>query len=204
MNCARFAVGAWALALAVVACAPAPAPVAEAGEAPVASVPATVPAPPPAIPEAKQPVIDFNGIAGVAFGSALDAIIAAWPQKLVLGEALEPEPGACRYLTQAQSDGEDSVAFMVIEDRFVRFDVDSTDYAAPGGARIGDTLARLRELYAGRYEEQPHAYTDGLYVIVAPEDGGPNRLVFETDAGGRVTNWRIGQADAVGYVEGCS
>ena len=204
MSCARSAVGAWALAFGLVACTPAPAPVAGADQAPVASAPAEPAAPVPSIPIAKHPVIDFTGVAGVAFGSAPDAITAAWPNELVLGEPLEPEPGACRHLTEAQSDGEDSVAFMLEADRFVRFEVDSADYAAPGGARIGDMLAKLRELYAGRYEEQPHHYTDGKYFVVAPEGGGPNRIVFETDAGGRVTNWRIGQAPQVHYVEGCA
>ena len=53
--------------------------------------------------------------------------------------------------------------------------------------------------------EQPHKYVEGGKVlVVAPADGGEARLVFETDAEGRITSWRIGLEPQVHYVEGCS
>lgn len=87
----------------------------------------------------------------------------------------------------------------------MRLDVQTADYPAPGGGRVGMSAAEIRARYAGRLEEAPHKYVEGgKYLSVAPEGGGPARLVFEADAAGRITSWRIGLPPQVHYLEGCS
>ncbi|HYJ79012.1 MAG TPA: hypothetical protein VEW03_05400, partial [Longimicrobiaceae bacterium] len=73
------------------------------------------------------------------------------------------------------------------------------------GAGIGDSEARVRQLYGG-VRAEPHAYTDGRYLVVIP--GAPadtlHRVVFETDSAGVVERFRGGLYPPVGYVEGCA
>jgi hypothetical protein len=82
-----------------------------------------------------------------------------------------------------------------------RIDVDSGTVATAEGARIGDSEARIRALYAGRVTEQPHKYTSGRYLIVTPADPA-RRIVFETD-GRVVTAFRAGRQPEVEWVEKC-
>jgi hypothetical protein len=160
---------------------------------------------PPADAPAPGTAIDWSGVAGVGFGTAPDALRTAWP-----GGALPDAPvapGLCHFL-YAQPKPQDSygVAFMVEGDRFVRVDVDAPDVAAPGGGHAGMTADAIRAAYAGRIEEQPHKYVEGgKYLVVSPADPGtPARLVFEVDAAGIVTAWRLGLPPQVHYVEGCA
>ena len=101
--------------------------------------------------------------------------------------------------------GLDSVSFMVVNGRIARVDVTGGRTTTVEGARVGDTEARINELYAGRVEVQPHKYTSGRYLVVRPMDSAESgyRIVFETD-GNRVTRYRSGRLPEVGWVEGCS
>ena len=65
---------------------------------------------------------------------------------------------------------------------------------------------RLNELKR-LVEEQPHKYSEGLYLRVEDTAGGTGVLLFETDGKGddaKVTEWRSGVPPQVDYVEGCS
>jgi hypothetical protein len=44
----------------------------------------------------------------------------------------------------------------------------------------------------------------GHYLSIAASGVAPSKLVFETDAAGKVTAWRVGLTPQVDYVEGCS
>jgi hypothetical protein len=94
------------------------------------------------------------------------------------------------------------VEFMVENDTVVRFDVRDTIAATSEGARVGDSLTRILQLYAGRLRTQPHKYTNGKYLIVTPGPDTTRQLIFETDTA-RVVSYRAGRLPAVGYVERC-
>lgn len=118
---------------------------------------------------------------------------------VLLGPRMEP----CHYVRMEDRPG---VAFMLIEGRIARVDVESPGTVSTAeGAAIGDTEERIHALYPGRIEVQPHKYVDGHYLIVAPSapaDSG-HRVIFETD-GRRVTSFRTGRLPEVRWVEGCS
>ena len=97
------------------------------------------------------------------------------------------------------------VRAMVEDGTIARVEIDSGSVPTAEGARIGDSEARVGQLYAGRVRITPHKYTDGHYLIVTPAAGSDTvfRLVFETD-GHRVTRFRTGRLPAVEYVEGCA
>ncbi len=94
---------------------------------------------------------------------------------------------------------------MIEKDRFARVDVDAVDIEAPGGGKVGMSVQDIDRLYAGRISRQPHKYVDGgQYLRIVDAGGGPGVLLFETDAKGVVSSWRIGVPPQVDYVEGCS
>lgn len=108
----------------------------------------------------------------------------------------------CRYL---EGVGHPSgIFFMLVRDSLARIDVRDSSWATDEGARVGDTEARVNELYGARVATSPHKYTgpQGHYMTVTPADSG-YRIVFETD-GQRVVNWRVGRVPEVEWVEGCS
>jgi hypothetical protein len=102
--------------------------------------------------------------------------------------------------------GPPGVRVMTERGRVARVEVVGGAVATDAGARIGDTAARVRELYAGRARETPHKYVAGAQYLtvtpVAPADSA-FRIVFETDSVGRVTRYRAGLRPQVEYVEGC-
>lgn len=149
--------------------------------------------------------ISFAGFGAARFGATEQMVRDAWGNGLEATPA--DEPGGCHYLLP-QSRPERSgygIGFMFEGDRFVRIDVDSGDIAAPGGGRIGMSTAEIGALYQGPIDRQPHKYVDGgRYMRITDPAGGDGVLLFETDAGGRVSEWRVGVPPQVDYVEGCS
>ncbi|GAB2497677.1 hypothetical protein [Arenimonas alkanexedens] len=181
--------------------------------APVAAEPVVPAEPTPATREAEQAlarndpeVINFEGFGPAKFGTDEEQVRMSW------GHPLEGEPNpadgpkACYYLTMDPPPETGSgIAFMFEEGGFKRYDVDVAAHVAPGdftiGARADDVLAK----FAGRVEAMPHEYVEGgRYLVVTPAQGGDARLVFEVDAQGLVSEWRIGLLPQVLYTEGCS
>jgi hypothetical protein len=110
-----------------------------------------------------------------------------------------PDENECTYV---RSEGTpEGVIFMVVEGKVQRVDVRTPAVTTDAGVRIGEKEARVRQLYTDRLTVQPHKYTDGRYLIVAPDSA--TRLVFETGAD-TVTMMRGGLLPMALWVEGCS
>jgi hypothetical protein len=94
---------------------------------------------------------------------------------------------------------------MAVGGQIARVEVTDSTVATAAGARVGDSEARINQLYAGRVQTGPHKYTNGHYLTVRRGTGADSayRLVFETD-GRRVTRYRGGRMPEVEWVEGCS
>ncbi|MEO6264488.1 MAG: lectin [Luteimonas sp.] len=189
------------LAIALAACnaerpadnaqAPATPPVADqpAQDVPPATAPATGPA-------------RFDGYGDMRFGMTYAEVKKAW------GGELNGKPGAgeiCYYLTPKWVKTPAEFAFMIESGKFVRYDVGNDKEVAPGGGKRSMSADEVRKLYPGRIVEQPHKYVEGGKVLrIKADDGSGGVLMFETDAAGKVTEWRVGQPPQVDYVEGCS
>ncbi|WP_363800610.1 lectin [Lysobacter firmicutimachus] len=176
---------------------PAP-PAANAADQPAEDVPpATAPAPAPTDTLAR-----FDGYGDLRFGMSAEQARQAWGGELK-GEAT-PD-GGCYYLQPQWAKNAAEFGLMFENGQFVRVDVGNDKETAPGGGRRGMSAEQIRGLYAGRIEEQPHKYVEGAKTLrVSDGAGGKGALVFETDAAGQVTAWRIGLPPQVDYVEGCS
>ena len=189
------AVASCAFVLALAGCEDSRPPAVTAVPEPVPGDPA-VSAPAP-LPTA-GPLANFEGFDATRFGMDEAAFRAAWTG------ALEGAGGGeCFHLNPDWAAAPSDFAFMFEQGVFVRYSTESTRELAPGGGRVGMQADEIRALYAGRIAETPHKYVPGgLYLRIA--DGGGSALVFEADADGRISEWRVGRPPQVDYVEGCS
>lgn len=149
----------------------------------------------------------MDGYGTLEFGMTAEEARDAWN-----GNALEPgadaggDDMACHHLSPAGQSTPAQLAFMFEDDLFVRYSVESAEITAPGGGRVGMDEGALQGLYGRSLHASAHKYVEGGKTLTSPEDGGtlPSNLLFELDADGRVTSWRVGLAPQVYYVEGCS
>lgn len=206
-------------AIVLVACSPQGNPAtAEADATAPAAADAPEPMPadatPPSLPEpgeaSEMPVSDatdgndaqarFDGYGDVKLGIAAADMAAAWGGEL---DRLGGPEETCYFMTPKWVKVPAEFAFMIEDGTFVRYGTESGGFVAPGGGKVGMASAQIQALYQGRIEEQPHKYTDGKYLRIKDAASG-NALLFETDATGKVTEWRVGMPPQVDYVEGCS
>lgn len=143
-------------------------------------------------------VVSPTGVEGLRFGMELRELLP----RLEAGADTLTMTGRCEYVSVAAAP--DSLGFMVEDRRLVRVDVWGRRTPTAEGARVGDSEARILELYP-RARRKPHEYVEGSYLVVLAEPPVDTayRYVFETD-GSRVTTYRAGLFPQVEYVEGCS
>lgn len=193
----RIAVSSAILVVLLAACNRPPEPAATPTQSPAAT-PQPESAPAPAA-EAKGDA-DWQGYGPVQLGIDASQVAVAWGGDLQ-GDAVAD--GGCYYL-QPAGQGEGGVAFMIESGNFVRYDLRTAAVPAPGGGKVGMTLAQLQALYPQAEAPQPHKYVESGKVLRVPAaDGSQGMLVFELGADGVASAWRVGLPPQVDYVEGC-
>ena len=186
---------------------PAVAPVTEPQTTATATPMAEAPAPTPAADDTAAPAgpvsqASFLGYGDMKLGSTVEEARAAWGGEL---NGAPMEGTTCHYLWPKWITRPADFAFMMEDGRFVRYDVGTDKETAPGGGKVGMSVEELQKLYGGALKASPHKYTQGgQYLSMDAGDVAPTRLVFEVDAAGKVTSWRVGLSPQVEYVEGCS
>lgn len=203
-----------AMIAALAACSAEHTPTATQGETPADSVamtqdetppPATqtpVPSVPAATPDGSLGMATFVGYGDIKFGTLAADMGKAWGGELK--EAGKDYNANCYFMTPIWVTTPAEFNFMISDGRFARVGTESAKYAAPGGGKVGMREAQLQALYNNGLQASPHKYTDGKYLSIAASGVAPTKLVFETDANGVVTEWRVGLLPEVDYVEGCS
>ena len=186
---------------------PAAAPATEPQTTATATPMAEAPAPTPAADDTAAPAgpvsqASFLGYGDMTLGSTVEEARAAWGGEL---NGAPMEGTTCHYLWPKWITRPADFAFMMEDGRFVRYDVGTDKETAPGGGKVGMSVEELQKLYGGALKGAPHKYTQGgQYLSMDAGDVAPTRLVFEVDAAGKVTSWRVGLSPQVDYVEGCS
>ena len=186
---------------------PAAAPATEPQTTATATPMAEAPAPTPAADDTAAPAgpvsqASFLGYGDMKLGSTVEEARAAWGGEL---NGAPMEGTTCHYLWPKWISRPADFAFMMEEGRFVRYDVGTDKETAPGGGKVGMSVEELQKLYGGALKGAPHKYMQGgQYLSMDAGDVAPTRLVFEVDAAGKVTSWRVGLSPQVEYVEGCS
>ena len=186
---------------------PAAAPATEPQTTATATPMAEAPAPTPAADDTAAPAgpvsqASFLGYGDMKLGSTVEEARAAWGGEL---NGAPMEGTTCHYLWPKWITRPADFAFMMEDGRFVRYDVGTDKETAPGGGKVGMSVEELQKLYGGAPKGAPHKYMQGgQYLSMDAGDVAPTRLVFEVDAAGKVTSWRVGLSPQVEYVEGCS
>ena len=143
----------------------------------------------------------YDGYGDMRFGMDDAAFDRAWGGEL---KATTPAAGSSCISKRPQwVKTPADFAFMFDGGHFVRYDIGTAKEAAPGGGKVGMSEAQIRALYA-QVDAQPHKYVDGAKYLRVKAPQGDAVLVFETDAGGKVTRWHVGVPPQVDYVEGCA
>ncbi|GAB2626119.1 lectin [Novilysobacter erysipheiresistens] len=158
-------------------------------------------------PEPGDGPASYNGFADAEFGMDAEQVRAVWDGELDGGPGDGPgaESASCFHLSPAGQWSMGHFALMFGDGGFARYSVANDEMTAPGGGRRGMDDAEIVQLYGdGNVERQPHKYSDGEYLRIHDPAGSDAVLIFETDAEGTVTEWRVGLPPHVDYVEGCA
>lgn len=138
------------------------------------------------------------GYQGVRTGMSVSEAEREIGLELVAVPPVTPEMEACHYVFPGGETGR--YAFMVVDGRIARVDIDQRGILTGAGIGIGADESAVKAAYP-EAQTLPHKYTDGHYLLAEQADG--HGFVFETD-GQRVTRYRAGRLPEVRWVEGCS
>jgi hypothetical protein len=167
----------------------------------ILSTSGAIAAPTPKLTAASQ--VGTNGIGPVLVGMTVAQAEKAAGRKFDTDKE-GPDGLVCLY---SKPQGLPGVGFMVINGKIARVDVwNNRQITTFRGAKIGDSEARIKQLYGSQIQVQQHEYRrNGHYLVFVPKDKADKnfRVVFETD-GQKVTQFRSGRIPEVEYVEGCA
>lgn len=110
---------------------------------------------------------------------------------------------ACAYLESRNLP--EGIGLMFQEGRAVRMDVWSRSIQTASGVGVGDSEARIKQVYGQRVVVERHFYDPQGHYLKVEVKSGKDRgygIVFETD-GARVTSYRVGKVESIAPVEGC-
>jgi hypothetical protein len=93
------------------------------------------------------------------------------------------------------------LSIMTTRGRLARVHAEMGTWRTSRGVQLGDSASKVRSRYP-RIRTRRHEYDPGGHYLIVP--GAHRRVVFETDAGHRVTAFRGGRVPEVMYVEGCA
>jgi len=196
-----------AAALAIAACSPAadtPAPNAPTAEAPAAT--------PEAIPSPAGDTLTATGWGPLTVGMTKAEVIAA------VGDTRSPDAagipdGDCLEFRPLQAP--DDLWVMIEGDRLTRITIaDMSGVKDAKGLGLGDTAAKVKEIYGPSAVASPHKYQDAPAAYITAWVGGPRRepyvqdeaargIVYEIDGAGKVGAIHAG-GPSIQYVEGCA
>ena len=164
-----------------------------------------------------------QGFGAIRVGMTVEEASQAAGTQLVALDGKAPYINeSCSYVKLP--DGPNGLEFMLNDNRIVRVDLSSQitkeinnrpqlvditqeirTISTLRGARIGDTEAQIKSLYAGQLEITDHKYIPGGHFMTVTSKAAEDRnyrLIFETD-GNRVKYIRAGQLPEIDWVERC-
>ena len=106
---------------------------------------------------------------------------------------------ACFYVTPK---AQPKVAFMILDGRLGRIDVDKAGVKTSLGIQVGDSEKKALETYGKTLKVGPHKYIDNGHYLTVKSADAHYGIRFETE-GGKITSFYAGQYQAIQYVEGC-
>jgi hypothetical protein len=137
-----------------------------------------------------------DGVGSVEIGMSLSELNGILHESFSMPS--EQSAQGCFYVNAKKHPG---LSFMIENGSLARIDVRNRGVATSKGIKVGDSEARVSEVYGAGLIIDPHKYTNGHYLTLRSSDGKFG-IRFETE-NGKVTMFYGGRYDAIQYVEGC-
>jgi hypothetical protein len=95
-------------------------------------------------------------------------------------------------------------AVMLLDGRVARIDVSQRGIPTLSGANVGDLVSKVHDIYRGRLRTSDHDFGagEGMQYLTMFSGDRHYGIRFETD-GERVTEYYVGTAQAVQFIEDC-
>ena len=143
-------------------------------------------------------IVREDGIGPVKIGMKLRQLNSALQEKFEMPEDTSDQ--GCFYVTSTKHP---AVKFMIEDGALSRIDVDRAGISTAEGVQVGDSEARVREVYGSRMKVEPSKYGGprGHFLTIRSDSGGLG-IRFETEKG-KVARFYAGKFASIQYVEGC-
>jgi len=143
-------------------------------------------------------VIRDDGAGPVKIGMTLSQLSTVLHERFPL--PAEGDPQSCFYVSPKRHP---HIAFMILDWRLVRIDVNDAGIFTSASVQVGDSEAHALQVYGSKLKVEPHQYMgpEGHYLTVRSSN---NRygIRFETFKG-KITVFYAGQFDALQFAVGC-
>ncbi len=142
-------------------------------------------------------VVREDGVGPVKIGMTLAQLRATLHQKLP--EENDAASDNCFYV---HAKGHKDVGFMIEDGKLTRIDVHARGISTNSGLQVGDSEARVRQIYGTKVKVMPHKDVDTGHYLTGRFQDRRNGIRFETDKG-KITEYYVGTYESIQYVEGC-
>lgn len=147
---------------------------------------------------------DQAGTVTAKFGADSASVRQAWGGDMKDNRDQRPD-AACHLLYPVRGAVTHQYAFLMAGDKLAGIDVYDAKAVAPGGGRIGMSIAEITQTYAGKTRQVANPTFEGsAFIEVDAPQAKHSQLTFETDALGTVTHWRISERGALEASESCT
>ena len=147
---------------------------------------------------------DQAGTVTAKFGADSASVRQAWGGEMKDNRDQRPDD-ACHLLYPVRGAVTHQYAFLMAGDKLAGIDVYDAKAVAPGGGRIGMSIAEITQTYAGKTRQVANPTFEGsAFIEVDAPQAKHSQLTFETDALGTVTHWRISERGALEASESCT
>ncbi|NND12550.1 MAG: hypothetical protein HKO10_01165 [Acidimicrobiia bacterium] len=141
----------------------------------------------------------------VTVGSTVEEAESALGGRLVFPDSEFVGGSECQY-AYVEHDPY-SPGFMILDGTTVaRIDATAPEHHTASGIRLGSPTDEVLAAYGDVIERSPHAYVDGEYLTLVPNDevDAAYRVVFATNEADEVTGFQNGLEGPANWVEGCA
>ena len=139
-----------------------------------------------------------DGLGGFRIGMALADVNLRLKQAIVPTAVELRATANCDYNAVADLPG---VAFLFIDDKLARIDVDSPRIPAMQGIHIGDSADAIGRKFP-RARREPLDFVEGGFALVLEQTTGANAVSLQFE-GNKLTHLLAGDKRAIRYAEGC-
>lgn len=152
----------------------------------------------------ERPRLTYQGLGDIRIGMSRAELKALGFDGQAYEGQTEEDAYYCTYVESPDYPGVD---LMLNEDRLVRIDVHEGPWQSWSGATLGMTRQQILDIYGDAMTVDFHPYGDqdleSWAYMKLTSSNGRYAAIFELQDG-KIGMFRMGEEDAVGFIEGCA